>query len=149
MRKNPCVHFCCFSKFPELSNELCSMKKIGIIILVFTLSFIACNKDDSDKQSDCSNSFRILVDKDWFPPVESADSIAVLRFDSNNDYYENEVYAGTWEFESDCNSIHFYVGDFGGLDFQYEIISLSEGTLKIRTTSGAVIIYHTLAYLIG
>ena len=124
------------------------MKKIGIIILVFTFILIACNKDDSDKQSDCSDSFTVLVDKDWFPPAESADSLAVLRFDSKNDYYENEVYTGTREFKDNCTMIHFFASDFSGLDFQYEVISLS-GTLKIRTASGAVLIYHTLDYLIG
>ncbi len=79
------------------------MKKVGIIILVFTLSLISCSNDDSDDQSECSNTFNLLVDKDWFPPTESADILEVVRFDSNGDYYENENYGGTWEFEDDCN----------------------------------------------
>lgn len=129
--------------------KIYTLKKIRIIILVFTLSLISCSKDDSVDQSDCSNTFNLLVDKDWFPPVESADFLAVLRFDSNGNYSEDEVYAGSWEFEDGCNSIHFFVVESGELEFQYEIILISSDSFKIKDPFGAIITYHTISYLIS
>ncbi len=84
------------------------MKKIGIIIFVFTFNLISCNEDNSDEQANCEGTFDLLIGKDWFPPEESADIRVVVRFDSNGDYFENEVFGGTWELEDNCTIIHFF-----------------------------------------
>ena len=113
------------------------------------MSLVFCSKGDSVDQSDCSNTFNLLIDKDWFPSETNTDTLAVIRFNSNGDYSENEIHANTWEIEGDCNLILFFIADLQSLDFQYEVISISSNTLKIRNPSEEILTYHTLSYLIG
>ena len=118
------------------------MKKIALFLCITLIYASSCSKDDSNEQSGCSNTFDLLVDKDWFPPEEDSDIFAIMRFNSDGDYSENGTYDGTWELESDCTTIHFYVADSGGLEFQFEIISISSNSFKVKGPFGAILTYH-------
>jgi len=117
------------------------MKKIALL-LILLIGISSCSKDDSNEQSSCSNNFDLLVDKDWFPPEEKADFLAKMRFNSDGDYFENDTYDGTWELENDCKTIHFYVANSGGIEFEFEIQSITKDAFIIKGAFGAIVTYH-------
>ena len=110
--------------------------------MVMLIALSSCSEDDSSEESTCNMNFDLLVDKNWNPPEIDGDWLAVMRFDSDGKYYEDGEFDGNWEFNDNCNAIRFFVADSGGLEFEYEILSISSDSLRIKGPFGAIVTYH-------
>lgn len=119
------------------------MKKLILLIIFSTTLFSSCSKDDSNVQSGCVNSFNLLINKDWFPPEEDSGFFAIINFNSNGNYSENGLQDGTWKLDSDCTTMHLIVDNTGGIEYQYQIISITSNLLKIKGPLGIIITYHS------